>query len=98
MSDSESLSVLQAFGLDWNDVPTLYPNEWVALDKALALVLSEVPKLNSLVVMALFERGFINLKVWEPFEHFSHGDVVNTIWQFQEAIREAIVESAEIGA
>lgn len=87
------VSILQAVGLSVTDLPYLTENEILALDTALSVVFSELPALPAVVTVTLIEKGFIMPLLWQPFEYFSHDDIVNLIWQFQEYIYETVIKS-----
>jgi len=87
------VSILQAVGLSVMDLPYYTENEILALDTALSLVFSELPALPSVVTITLIEKGFSKPVVWQPFEYWPDDEIVNLIWQFQEAIYETIIKS-----
>jgi hypothetical protein len=87
------VSILEAVGLSVMDLPYYTENEILALDTALSLVFSELPVLPSVVTITLIEKGFSKPMLWQPFEYFSHDDIVNVVWQFQEAIYETMMKS-----
>jgi hypothetical protein len=96
----ENIDLIDSFadayigGISWDNVPDLSATEELALDTALSLVLSSVPKFDySPLFMTMIELGVVSPVVWQPFEDFSKDDLVNTIWQFQEAIHETIMKA-----
>ncbi len=74
---------------------TLDFNERLALSTAMGLVLSDFDSMSppEVVVEEIFAEGTRNALVWKPFEDLSNIDVYNIIWQFQEAIYEAMCAS-----
>ena len=74
---------------------TLDHNERIALHTAMTLVLSHFDTDTSpeIVIEDIFAEGTRNAIVWKPFEDLSNVDVYNIIWQFQEAIYEAMCAS-----
>ena len=89
MNTQEMNDLMKDLGIEC--LANLNIREQDALECALSLVLSDYPKswIPELVVEAT--RAGICVP-WQPFECFGYEDLYNIIWQFQEAIYEAMLK------